>query len=816
MFKNYLKIAYRNLRQHKVFSFINVLGLTIGLTCCFLILVFVRHEISYDTFHEKHDRIYRLTYLPKFAGLTTFLGLTPTVASPLLPDNFSEIEKSARVYRSNATIEIPTAGASRPVKFDENRFFFADSSLLDIFSFQFVEGDPATALKNSYSVVISEKIAAKYFGKNPALGKSLIYEGKHPLKITGVIKDLPDNSHIRIELLSDYQTMFATESELVRTNLPQNWVITHSATYVLLRPGKSAESVNARFPKFLATHADKQIAKDIEYKLQPLTDIHLDSSVEGNFETSGNRMYLYVFLAIGFMTLIIAGINFINLSTARSLKRAREVGIRKTLGSEKGQIVVQFLGESLLISGIALLFAMIFIALFLPVLNDLTNKQLTVFYLISNPVLPIAFILIALIAGLLSGSYPAFFVARYEPVATLKGNFVSGKARGGVVRQFLLGFQFIASIMLIVGALVAFRQLNYLMERPMGFEKDRIITADIRNEKITNVFATRSDSSYLRLKTFKEILLTNPGIQDVTFSTQRMANGAVQRNVVPQGSAPESNIFIGAIGVDFNFVKTFGLKLAAGRDFSEQFSTDKKAGFLVNETGVKQLGWKTPSEAIGKSVDLEGKKGKIIGVLKDFHSQSLQNPIQGLMLTIDQPMFTQVSIKLSPRNMEKTLAYVRKEWDQYFPEKGFAYEFLDQSIANAYVSEQRLSKLIGYFASLAVLISCLGLYGLVSIVTQQRAKEIGIRKVLGASVQSIVQLLSKDFLILVIVSMIIATPLSYYLMDKWLADFAYKTNIAWWIFGLAGLLAMGVTLLTVSFQSVKAALMNPVKSLKTD
>jgi putative ABC transport system permease protein len=817
MIKNYLKIAYRNLQRHKVFTFINVLGLTLGLTCCFLIMVFVRHELSYDAFHEKYDRIYRLNYMPKFAGLTQFVALTPAAASPLLPGFFSEIEKSARVYRSNATIEVPgTATDLKPIKHDEDRFFFADSTLLDIFSFEFISGDRSTALKEKYSVVITDKIAKKYFGTSHALGRTLGYEGKHPLKVTGVIKEFPNNSHIHIDLLSDYQTMYATESELARSNIPHNWVITHSATYVLLWPGKSLETVNARMPGFLATYGPRDLVKDIVYHLQPLGDIHLNAEVQSNPEPTGNMTYLYVFLGIGVMTLLIAGINFVNLSTARSLKRAREVGIRKALGSEKIQIVTQFLGESMLISVVALLLSFFLIIALLPVLNSVTNKQLTVSYLVNHPALLVIFVAIALVTGLLSGLYPAFFVARYQPVTTLKGSFVSGKAKGGAIRQILLGLQFVASIMLMIGAMVAFRQLHYLMERPMGFEKDHMVTAHIRNEKITNVFATRSDSSYLRLKTLKEILLSNPNVKAVTFSTQRMGDGAVQRNVLPQGRASGSNLFIGTVGVDFNFVHTYGLKLVAGRDFSESHATDKLEGFLINETGFKQLGWMSAEDAVGKSLDLEGKKGKIIGVLKDFHNQSLQNPIQGMLLTIEQPLFTHVSFKLAPRDMDKTLSFVGKEWDRYFPEKGFSYAFLDQSIADAYASEQRLSKLIGYFAGLAILISCLGLYGLVSIVTQQRAKEIGIRKVLGATVGGIVQLLSRDFVMLVTISLIIAAPLSWYLMSKWLEEFAFKTEIAWWIFVLAGVLALTVAVITVSFQSVKAALMNPVRSLGSE
>ncbi|MFC5410251.1 ABC transporter permease [Larkinella bovis] len=816
MLKNYFKIAYRNLLRQKSFSLINIIGLTVGLTCCFLILLFVRHELSYDTFHQKFDRIYRISYLPKFAGLEQPLALTPPPVQLVLASNFSEIEKSARVFNSSATIELRDGQQSQPVKYDEERFFFGDSTLLDIFSFRFLQGDPRTALRDKFTVVITDEMATKYFGKTSPLGKTLLFEGRHPLRVTGVFEKLPDNSHIHIDLLSNYETMYATENEAVRQNLPQNWIISHGYTYVLLRPGASPESVNARFPKFLTTYAPKQMAKDIVYALEPMKDFHLRSQAQGAPEAPGSMTYIYVFLGIAAITLLIACINFVNLATARSLKRAKEVGIRKVLGSEKKQLVAQFLGESMLLSLIALVLSFCLIVVLIPVLNNLTGKQLAVSYFLSDAVLLLLFVGIALFTGLLSGTYPAFFVSSFQPIVTLKGNFVSGKAKGGRLRQVLLGAQFVASIALIIGALVAFRQLDYMQNRALGFEKDFIITANTRNEKITNVFADRSDSTYFRLRTFRDILLKNSDIRQVTLSTQQMGSGSVRRNVVAEGHAPDENIFMGTMGVDHNFAATYGLKFVAGRDFSEDFPTDRTAAFLINETGVKQLGWKSAAEAVGKSINLEGKQGKIIGVLKDFHNQSLQRPIESMLLTIDLPTLRLFSIKLQAQNRAETLKFIQQEWDRYFPEKGFAYTFLDESLARLYESEQRLSKLIGYFAGLAVLISCLGLYGLVSLVTQQKTKEIGIRKVLGATVSSIVGLISRDFVILVVISLVIASPLAWWAMNKWLAEFAYKIDVEWWMFALAGVLAVAVTLLTVSFQSIKAALMNPVKSLRSE
>ncbi|WP_338875150.1 ABC transporter permease [Spirosoma sp. SC4-14] len=814
MFTNYLKIAWRNLLRQTGFSLINIVGLTVGLTCCFLILLFVRHELSYDTFQQKFDRIYRITYLPKFAGLEQPLALTPPPVSPLLRANFSEIETSARVFQSPATVEV--VGRGRPIKYDEERFFFADSSLLAIFSFRFLQGDPHKALNDKFTVIITDKVAHKYFGNQNPIGKTMLYEGQHPLTVTGVVEEFPDNSHIRIDLLANYETMFATESESARQNLPQNWIISHGYTYVLLRPGKLPETVNARFPQFLLTHANKQFAKDIVYKLEPMGNFHLRSDAQEGPEPNGSITYLYVFIGIALMTLLIACINFVNLSTARSLKRAKEVGIRKVLGSEKQQLMAQFLGESMLLSVIALSLSFVLIGALLPVLNDLTGKHITVRYFLSDGWLILFFVGVAMLTGLLSGSYPAFFVSRFQPIATLKGSFVSGKAKGGMVRQLLLGVQFVASIALIIGTLVSFLQLRYMQNQPMGFDKEFIITANTLNAKITNVFADRSDSTYQRLRTFRDILLKNPHIRTVTLSNRQMVAGAIRRNVVPEGHQPDENLFIGTVAVDHNFAKTYGLKLVAGRDFSEAYPTDKTDAFLINETGVNQFGWKSPAQAIGKTVNLEGRQGKIVGVLKDFHNQSLQAPIESLLLTVDQPMLSIFSIKLGAENKAETIAAIRQEWDHFFPEKGFAFDFLDQRLAQLYERELRLSKLIGYFAGLAILISCLGLYGLVSLVTQQKTKEIGIRKVLGASVPDIVQLLSRDFVILVLIALFIASPIAWWAMNKWLADFAYRIELSWWMFALSGLLALSVTVLTVSFQSIKAALVNPVSSLRSE
>ncbi|MDJ1467865.1 ABC transporter permease [Cytophagaceae bacterium DM2B3-1] len=814
MIQNYLKIALRNLNRFRSFAFINIIGLTMGMTCCFMILLFVRNELSFDTFHEKFDRIYRITYNPKFAELPTALAVLPPPVAPLLPGYFPQMETAARMYRRNASMAVNQGDIKK--SFEEENFFFADSSILQIFSFAFLKGDPKTALNETFTVILTEQMEKKYFGSQSALGQTILFGGLHPMKVTGVVKEFPDNSHIHFNFISNYQTMFALENPEARENLPRNWIISHSFTYVLLKPNQNPASVNARFPQFLLDHAPKQFSKDIEYQLQPMRDFHLRSNLGGEAEAPGNITYLYVFTGVAFITLLIACINFVNLSTARSLKRAKEVGMRKVLGAERKHLIQQFLGESFLLASIAFLCSFILIQLFLPVMNTLTGKHLSFSTLLNDPILIPSFIGIFLITSLLAGSYPAFFVSAFQPITTLKGSYTSEKAKGGILRQALVVVQFAASIGLIIAASIAFNQLHFMRNQPLGFEKDYIITAPLFSQNLNNIFLPSNDSLYQKIKTFRNVLKQNPSIEEVTLSSQALGQGSTRRGIVPEGFTKEDNKFIACLAVDYNFLKTYNMKLLAGRDFSENFETDKEAAFLITETGAKSFGWTTPAKALGKTIDREGKQGKIIGVIQDFHAETLSQPLEGVLIDVDIPQLNLFSIKISSSNVPQTLSFLEKKWSEYFPEKAFEYDFLDTSIARQYESDQRLGNIISYFAGLVVLISCLGLYGLISLVAQQKVKEIGIRKVLGASISQIVILLSKDFIKLVLISFVIAAPVAWYFMNKWLQGFAFRIDISWWIFLLAGILAMIVAQATVSYQAIRAARANPVKSLRSE
>jgi putative ABC transport system permease protein len=816
MVKNYWLVAIRNMNRSKFFSLINILGLAIGMTCCFLILLYVRDEISYDRFHQKADRIYRVTYLPRFAGLTKPLPVLSPAASPLLKNYFPEVEASARLFQRTATIQ---QGIS---KFDEPRFFFADPAILNIFTFNFLQGDPSTALTNTFSVVLSAKTAKKYFGNGSALGKTLLLDGQYPLVVSGVVADFPDNSHLHLDLIANYETMFATINEAGRKNLPYNWIISHSLTYVLLRSGQQPASVNSRFPSFLQKYAPPAFSGGIEYRLQPLTSIHLHSDLALEIEPVSNILYVYIFLGIAFITLLIAGINFVNLSTARSLRRAKEVGMRKVLGAEKKQLIAQFLSESLLLSFAAFLLSVVLVIVLLPLFNDLTQKQFTLTRIFFDGPLLFSFVLIFLLVGLLAGLYPAFFLSGFNAATTLKRDFTGGNNRGGILRRVLMVFQFAASVALMIATLVVFRQLQFIRSADLGFQKDDILVVSVKSTNLNTIFDSPDDTLYQRLQSFRQTILLNPKVQAVTLSNVQPGQGGVSQEVIPEGFSAKDNLFAMDMKVDEHFIPTYGMQLDAGRNFSDAFGADQQQAMIINETAVKSYHFKSPEAAIGKTIILPGphnkinKQAKVIGVVKDFHTESLFQPIDVLLLDMDPSQFTTFSIRISPANSIATIAFLQKKWNTFFPDKNFTYDFLDRQLDGQYAKEQQLGKIIGDFSALAVFISCLGLFGLIALVAQQRTREIGIRKVLGASVSGIIVLLSKDFLKLILLSIAIAIPVAWLIMLRWLNSFYYRTVISWWIFLIAGMAAIGIALITVSIQAIKAALADPIRNLRSE
>ena len=814
MYKNYLLVAWRNLRSNKLFSFISIFGLALGMTCCFLILLYVRNELSYDRFQKKADRIYRMTYLPKFAGLTKALPLLPPPAAPLLSNFFPEVEESARLFNRTAAM------AEGKRKFPEARFYFADPAILKIFTFDFQEGSPEQALTHTFSVILTAKTARKYFGKEPALGHTLMLDGKYPLLVTGVVADFPDNSHLHMDLITNYETMFASLPEEGRKNLQANWIISHSPTYVLLRTGADPQKVDARFPAFLSKYAPAAYSGKIEYSLQPLLAIHLHSDLLSEPDPVGNIMYVYIFTGIAVITLLIAGINFVNLSTARSLRRAREVGMRKVLGAEKRQLIGQFLGEALLLSLLAFGLSLILLVLSLPAFNELAQKNFTLSAIFSDGPMLSAFVSIFFLTGVLAGLYPAFFLSGYRPTETLKGGFSGGKSRGGVLRHGLLIFQFTASVALIISTLVVYRQLAFVRNMDLGFKKDFVLILPFKNWNINTIFDMPDDTLVQRLQAFRQTVLADPQVRDVALSDFNPGQGAVRRVVIPEGFTVSDNLFTLNIKADYNFIPTYGIKLIAGRNFSPSYGADTANGFIINETSIKQYHWGSPQQALGKRIsilrkgDKKIKPGTIIGVVKDFHSESLLQPMDAMLMDVDFSGMSNFSVRIAPDQPQQTVSFLEKNWNLFFPQKDFVYTWLDQDLINQYADDQRTGMIIGYFSGLAIFISCLGLFGLIALAGQQRIREIGIRKVLGASVPGIIVLVARKYLALVVIAVLIASPLAWLMMRQWLMHFAFRIDISWWIFALAGLTAIFIAAVTVSYQVIRVAGANPMKSLR--
>jgi putative ABC transport system permease protein len=814
MFKNYLKIALRNLLRHQGFSAINVVGLAVGMACCFIILLFVRHELRFDQFQARYDRLHRLNYTPKFA-FDRPLGVAPPVSAAYLATEFPEVERVARVYGRSASLAVERPGQPDR-QFEENKFFFVDSTLVDMFSFKFLAGDARTALLGKYQVVITDEMARKYFDQETALGKTILFAKTTPLVVAGVVEKYPSQSHLQFDFLASYETMFALESPVARANLDQNWVIGHSYIYVLLKPGQTAAAVNAKFPEFLNRHLPEQFRGQVDYALEPMAKLHLETAAANNPEPVGSLTTLYVLVGIAGLTLLIACINFINLSTARSLKRAKEVGMRKVLGAYKGQLVGQFMGESGLLGAAAFGLSLLLMLAALPAVNGLIDRQLSLLGVFTDPLLLGLFFGIFGLSVLLAGSYPAFFISRFQPTETLKANFAGAKAKGGWLRQALLVGQFAASILLIIGALGVYKQMQYLQNKPLGFDKEHLVVAGLASQNINNIFNKPSDSLYQRLRSFVGELKQSPGVQAAALSNNTLGQGSVRRGVVPEGKKPEDNLFLSWVAIDYDFLPTYGLNLAAGRNFSEAFPSDLKEGFIINETGAKAMGWPTAEAALGKGINLEGKKGRIVGVVRDFHSESLTQPLVGLLFDLTPSQMNLLTVKLKADNLPQALAQVEAKWNKFFPGKVFEATFLDQALAQQYQEQQRLGQIVGYFAGLAIFISCLGLFGLISLFTQQKIKEVGIRKVLGANLGQIVYLLSRNFAGLVLVAFAVAAPLAYYGMGQWLETFAYKTDLGAGMFLLAGAVVLLIALATMSFQTIKAALANPVKALRSE
>lgn len=793
MLKNYFKIAFRNLWRHKAFSFINIMGLAVGMTACFLIFLYVSFETSYDSFNKKADRIYRLVCDIKTPSETRQTAGTSAPMAINIKANFAEVEAAVRIGPASLLL---TKG---DIKFQEDHSIFADSTLFEVFDFPLIHGNPHTALREPYSIVLSQTAAKKYFGHTNPIGQTvLLSAGNFNSTITGVMKDIPENSQIKADMV----VSMSTAKRFGDSAMDQHWSNLSMTSYLLLKPNTYPKLLEAKFADFMENQAGlemKQNNTHFTLFLEPLKEVYLKSK-RGGLET-GNINNVYTFSLVAIFVLLIACINFINLTTARSTERAKEVGIRKVIGAEKSQLTQQFLGESVLVCLIAFVLSVFLCTLLLPSFNQLSGKIIST-GIFQHPGYLCALFLISAGIGMLAGMYPALVLSSFTPVTVLKGRFATG-TQGLIVRKGLVIVQFTISIAMILGTIIVFTQLRYMRNEELGFRNDQIMVIDTHWD--ANRFAFRQEISNMPGVLSTSLSLSIPGGENASGYLQvENKKGDMQQTALDQ------------YFVDFDYIPQYKMKLVAGRAFSQDFGTDSTKAIMLNESAVKSFGYSSSQEAIGKRFSQAGREGKIIGVVKDFHFRSLRENIQPLSISIEPTAWRMVSVKVSTSHLPATIAAIENKWKKIIPGRPFNYYFADEFFERQYRSEERFGRLFLNFAILTIFISCLGLLGLASYSALQRTKEIGVRKVLGATVFNIVTLLSKEFLKLVVIAFLIACPLTWYPMNRWLQDFAYRIHISWWIFSLAGFLVVLITLATVSFQAIKAAIANPVKSLRTE
>ncbi|MEM9290711.1 MAG: ABC transporter permease [Acidobacteriota bacterium] len=800
LLQHYVKIALRNLRKYPAFSLINLGGLALGLACTLLCLLFVRSELSYDRFHENADRIVRLTVDANLPGqIARPFAITAPPMGPGLKLEFPEIMEQVRFrpyfeggLAGPVTVEVP--GGER--YFED--FFWTDEGVFRLFSWGLQQGNPDTALRDPYSVVLTESMARKYFGDQEAMGQVLTINSgfsENDYRVTGIVNDVPANSHLDFDILVSFSTL--DKEGDVRNDL-ESWFTFDMYTYFLLPEGYDPADLEAKFPAFLERILGEN-SRYLRMELQNLPDIHLTSQMISEFKPNGDMMYIWIFLAIALVALIIAAINFMNLSTARSANRAKEVGVRKVVGAERDQLVRQFLGESLVFAFLSLIIAIGLVNLFLPVFNSLTSRELE-FNLFSDPSVLFGSLGVTVLLGLFAGSYPALFLSSFRPVEVLKGRLRSG-FKSGTFRRVLVVLQFAVSIILLIATGVVSQQLNYMQDQDLGVDISNTVVLPVRDMQLRDNYEAVRD----RLERV-------PGVEEVSLSAIVFGVQPPAIAARPFGSTDWTTI--DTIVVDQNFMDQLDLDLMAGRAFLQGSEADVTGAFVINEAAVRLFDWGTPEEALGEELQWIAKRGPVIGVVKDFHYRSLRYDIQPLVMHVRPLVFHYFYARLTPGDPGPTLNSLDSTWSELFPGLTFEYFFLDDHFEELYRPERNLGRAFGYFAAVAILVGCLGLFGLASFMAEQRTKELGIRKVLGASVPSLVGLLSKEFLILVAVANLIAWPVAWIIMGRWLEDFAYRIELGIGVFVLSAVGALLIAQLTVTWQALRAATTRPVRSLR--
>jgi putative ABC transport system permease protein len=796
MLKNYLKVILRNLKEQKGYSFINIASLAIGLSCCLLIMLYIRHEFSYDKYHNNAQYIYRV--VREHQGEPTWYNSSEHPLAASLKEDFPEVVKATRV-KKNDEVGVVEHESKR---FNEAGIYFVDQDFLDIFTFPLLSGDVHTALKEPFSVLITQEMAEKYLGNEEPVGKILRIkewygEKKYDYKIRGVLENIPENSHFRFDFLVSYNTLYTLKRE--GKDSVETWSYYEPKTYILLESQADPIELEGKFPDFLRKYKGEESASE-KLHLQPLTGIHLGGNLRFELETNSDMKYIYLFSAIAVFIMLIACLNYINLSVARSAKRAVEVGMRKVVGANKAQLVRQFLVESIAFSVLALMISFLLVDLVLSGFCSLIERNLTL-SLSQDLNMVLVFLGLAVFIGFLSGSYPAFFISSFHPIKVIKGTLIIGSKSSAVFRNSLVVVQFAVSIILIVCTFVIHNQLSYIRNRNLGFDREQIVTVYTMDENLKR-----------NPEPLKKELLKNPGISGVSASLDLPITVRRTSTVEwdEQGERRKSEIYF--TFVDYDYFKVYEMEVVKGRSFSEDFPRDKVQAVIINETAARNLGWEEP---VGRRVYSQGREFTVIGMIKDFHFQSLHRRIDPLFfLFYEGRGLDFFSIKVSPSNIPSTIGFIEEKWRRFSPEFPFQYTFLDERVDKTYKAEQRLGQSFNIFTFIALSIACMGLIGLASFISEQKRKEIGIRKVLGADIKSIIVLLAREYVKCIAVAAVIAWPIGYFVMSRWLQNFVYRTSIGIEIFILSGLVAFVFALLTVSYQSIKAAVANPADSLR--
>jgi putative ABC transport system permease protein len=812
MIQKYIKIALRNIKWQKSYSFINIAGLAIGMAVCILILLYVREEITYDIHHEYKDRIYRIQryYIGSDGSIRWKLPTLAPSFVPLLENDFPEMEHIARM--TSAGKKMIAFGEKH---FVEERIFYAEQDISEILTLPFIKGNPKTALKNPRSVVLTESMAHKYFGDSEPLGQELIFDAEYSGIVTGIIRDIPRKSHFHFDILISFTTLAGlgegTKEYFFGSN---NFSDNVCPTYMRLAENVDIEDVETRIPEFLNRHLGSwevegigtvQASERIHLEFMKVTDIHLHSHTMAELEPNGDIRYVWLFTTIAAFILIIACINFINLSTARASKRAKEVGLKKVVGANRRILTIQFLTESLFFALLSLVLAIVIVYLVLPYFNNFSGHDIKLNILTNiSDILLLFFVLIT--TGIVAGLFPAIYISAFKPITILRGELTKGR-KGIFLRKILVVLQFTISVILIISVIIVYRQMSFINHTKLGFDRENIILipmdAVIKEHWLD----------------FKQQLLAHPNIVAVTASKRAPAGHLLDSpgfRTIVNGEVVDSEIHMPHNRTEHDFFKTYGIKIIAGRDFSLEYSSDATAAFILNDMAVRKLGWKRPENAIGAPMSSKApdRDGKIIGVVQDFNYESLHHAIKPMLSYIRIEATNTIGLRLAPGNLQETIAHVQKVCDAFHPGVPVSYTFMDDRINQQYQNELRMMEIFGYFSLFAIIVACLGLFGLASFTAEQRTKEVGIRKTLGATVKNITLLLSKEFTKWVIMANIIAWPISYIVMETWLQNFAFRVQIGIAVFPLTTIMALAIAILTVSYQSIRAALANPIDALR--